>query len=142
MINVSLTITNPDKAELLRGLLLELPFVDIQYWGESHRSDLTNWLAIFARYQQIKRLGWGKVSGGKFSVWLFHGVSQSSLDKIGEPTLKLVYESLSTDPLLFQAEQVSLNGEKAYLVTLHGVKVLYELSTCDSALFIGYIEVA
>lgn len=33
MITATLTITNPEKANMLRSLLLELPFVDIQYWG-------------------------------------------------------------------------------------------------------------
>jgi hypothetical protein len=140
MITTTLTITNPEKADMLRSLLLELPFVDIQYWGESNSPDLTNWLSIFARYQQIKQLGWGHVTGGNFPIWLFNGISTSTYERFNQPTLKLVFTSLAADPQFFEAQQISLDGATAYLVTLHGLEVLYELS--NSSLYIAYIGVA
>lgn len=142
MITANLIITNSDKAEKLRGLLQELPFVDIQYWGETVRSDLTNWLAIYARYQQIKHLGWGHVTGGSFAVWLFNGASKRIYEKFGQEKLGKVFTSLSADPQLFEAEQLLLNDTKAYLVTVHGFRVLYELSPNDSSLYIAYIDLA
>lgn len=142
MVTVTLTINNSDKAEKLRGLLQELPFVDIQYWAETISPDLTNWLSIYARYQQAKHLGWGHVTGGNFPVWLFNGVSKSIYEKFGRETLGKVFTSLATDPQLFEAEQLVLNDAKAYLVTVHGFRVLYELSPNDPSLHIGYIDLA
>lgn len=140
MITATLTITNPEKAETLRRLLLELPFVDIQYWGEFNYPDLSNWLSIYARYQQLKHLGWRHITGGDFPILLSNGIYKSTYERFDQQTLKQVFESLAADPAFFEAQQISLNGEKAYLVTVHGLQVLYELS--NSSLYIAYIGVA
>lgn len=140
MVTVTLTITNSDKAEKLRGLLQELPFVDIRYWGETNSPDLTDWLFIYARYQQVKHLGWGHTTGGNFTVWLFNGISKSAYEKFGHEALANVFASLAADAQLFEAEQLILNDAKAYLVTVYGFRVLYELSPSESSLYIAYID--
>ncbi|SET98120.1 hypothetical protein [Hymenobacter actinosclerus] len=140
MITVNLTITNAEKAGMLRGLLQELPFVDIQYWGESSAPDKTNWPSIIARYHQLQKLGWRKVAGRAFGVWLFNGVTNADCERIGQQLLNETFASLAADPQLFKAEQITSNDQTIYTLLVNGLRVMFEVYPQNPSIHIIYID--